>query len=822
MATENLPLYIDEFPYLRKNHFVYIDKTEQLARLSQSGKKYFIARPYGFGKSLALSTLAAMFSGQSELFAGLAAFEFVQACANNPHPILSFDFSVLPTGAAELFENSLVNTIRSLGKKYSIDLSGQSPSECFIDLITQLSATANSPVVLIDNYDKPIQECFENTELVLKIHEILRSFYKAFEASSEYLRLLIITGEVEFHNVGVFSTIRTIRDISLAKNFADLYGFTQNELENTFSSWFVDLAKEMSVTKETLLQDLANEITPCCFATKTSVYHPSTLLHCLQTGEISNYKNILKTHLTQFTPEYLCINQGDSSFLNVRDFEFYVDKTELLHYTNKFLDTDRKYICISRPRRFGKTISVHMVSAYYDYSGKAQSTFKDLKIVNDPSFPVYANKYIVIKITIQTYLSKYQNIDIIIEKTKEDIIADLLRAYVDGHYYNDINVLMKSVAKRVQKKFVIVIDEWDCIFREFKEKDDWQEKYLDFLRSWFKDQDYIALVYMTGILPIKKYGTHSALNMFDEYSMISAAPFSEFIGFTEVEVQNLCKQYKRDFDECKSWYDGYQIDDFKSIYNPRSVNRYISSGLLQTYWSYTESYEALRIYITMKNFGLHDTITKLLANVSVPVRTETFANDMKTFYTNDDILTLLIHLGYLAYDGQTGSVRIPNKEIAGEFVKSISTGGWPKVVAAIQNSQKLLEAVLNLDAETVARGIEAAHLETSQLQYNDENALAYTISLAFFAAREHYTIVREFPTGKGFADLVFLPRANSSYPMLLVELKWHSTAEAALAQIHERQYPHALAERTGQILLVGINYDRKTKQHSCCLERFQL
>ena len=383
--------------------------------------------------------------------------------------------------------------------------------------------------------------------------------------------------------------------------------------------------------------------------------------------------------------------------------------------------------------------------------------------------------------------------------------------------------MLYSITQTTGLKFVIVVDEWDCILREFTNDEDGQKKYLDFLRYWFKDQYSIALVYMTGILPIKKYGSHSALNMFNEYSMLRADPFSEFVGFTETEVQNLCIEYNRDFMKCKQWYDGYKIGSYSSIYNPRSVNMYVSSGKIGTYWNSTETYEALRIHITHKDISLHDIIVRLLANESVPVDTRLFTNDMRSFESQDDILTLLIHLGYLSYDEQSSTVHIPNREISDEFVTAVKRGGWPVVVNAIMNSEKLLSAVLHGDCENVAKGIEDIHMrETSILKYNDENALACTISLAFYSAREKYTIVREFPAGKGFADLVFLPRPMCTDPVLLIELKWDKTAKSAIEQIHERKYPASLIEHTGRLLLVGISYDKEKKKHACMIEPYQL
>ncbi|MBQ7456279.1 MAG: AAA family ATPase [Desulfovibrio sp.] len=518
---------------------------------------------------------------------------------------------------------------------------------------------------------------------------------------------------------------------------------------------------------------------------------------------------------------FALINPGEKAFKEILQSEIYVDKTELLINTNRFINTNKKYLCISRPRRFGKTTTINMISAYYDKTGCASKLFTKLKIQKDESFEIYANKYIVIKLNVQTILSQSQNSASLITKIKDLLYNDFIRQYGTEYTSNDLNEFMRNITSRTSYKFIITIDEWDCIFREFKDKKDWQEEYLDFLRYWFKDQDHIALVYMTGILPIKKYGTHSALNMFNEYSMLSASPFTEFVGFTESEVKNLCLIYNRDFENCKKWYDGYTIDNYVSIYNPRSVIEYISRGIFDTYWNNTETYEALQLYITMDYDGLRETIIKLLSGESVKINTKTFTNDMRTFNSQDDILTLLVHLGYVSYDISKQTVSIPNKEISYEFVNAIQNKNWSNIVLAIKNSEDLLNAVLTCDEERVAKGIEAAHLETSHLTKNSENALAYTISLAFYAAREHYTIVRELPTGKGFADCVFLPKHGTPFPLLVVELKRNHTPQTAIDQILGHQYPDSLKNLSKSMLLVGINYDSKTRKHTCKITPFE-
>ena len=385
---------------------------------------------------------------------------------------------------------------------------------------------------------------------------------------------------------------------------------------------------------------------------------------------------------------------------------------------------------------------------------------------------------------------------------------------------------MRDVYRATGRKFIIIIDEWDCLFREYQEKTDAQREYLDFLRNWLKDQKYIALAYMTGILPIKKYGQHSALNMFTEYSMTDPGELAPFFGFTEAEVFDLCKNYRLPFEEVKAWYDGYYLydqtnDEYVSIYSPKSVVDALRHNYLANFWNKTETYEALKIYIQMDYDGLKEAVVTMLAGGNVKIDTRSFNNDMTSFNKKDDILTLLIHLGYLSFDSGSSSVVIPNREVSDEYTTSIDVIGWNEVIKQIKNSEKLLHSLWDMDADTVARSIDEAHNEVSILQYNDENALSYIINLAFFTAREYYTIIRELPSGKGFADICFVPRTKfADKPAVLIELKWDKSVEGALAQIKSRQYAGALADHKANLLLVGINYDKKEKTHACEIERY--
>ncbi|MFR2381321.1 AAA family ATPase [Thomasclavelia spiroformis] len=357
---------------------------------------------------------------------------------------------------------------------------------------------------------------------------------------------------------------------------------------------------------------------------------------------------------------------------------------------------------------------------------------------------------------------------------------------------------------------MFIIDEWDCIFREYSKNKKAQNRYLDFLRNLLKDKPYVKLAYMTGILPIKKYGIHSALNMFEEISMVEPELLAEFMGFTENEVKDLCSLYNVSYEEMRKWYDGYYMTDCLSTFSPRSVVASIDRKKFGNYWTSTETYEALRVYIDMNYDGLRDDVVKLLAGEEVYLNTNKFQNDMTTFKSKDDVLTLLIHLGYLGYNSSNQTCYIPNKEVTSLFIASVEDSSWNETTKALLNSRELLEATWNQDEKKVAKYIEEAHLDTSILTYNNENALSYTISIAYMYARNYYTIVREMPSRKGYADMILIPKDDK--PAMIIELKWNQDVETAITQIKEKKYPKLLEEYKDNLLIVGITYDKKTKK----------
>lgn len=524
------------------------------------------------------------------------------------------------------------------------------------------------------------------------------------------------------------------------------------------------------------------------------------------------------------------LNPNNVPYKRAKNSEIYVDKTGLLKTLNKRVNTMNNRICSTRPRRFGKSMAIDMIAAYYNLGEDSKELFSGSQIEEDVTFEKYLNQYDVLKLDMVVMCGRVQETQQLIAYMHQAIVKELKEVY--GEYIQDTSIMIESALLDIHlatgKQFIILIDEWDAIFRIYKNDDGIQREYIEFLRSIFKGSSadrFVALAYITGILPIKKYGTQSAMNNFDEFTMINPRILKEYIGFTEEEVRSLCKQYNMDLDIVKQWYDGYKFRGMH-IYSPKSIVDAVIYGEYASYWSQTETFEILRDYITMNFDGLKDNVIKMLAGEHVDVHTGTFTNDVVSFASRDDVLTALIHLGYLAYDEEECQVYIPNKEVRSEFENAVRSASWNGVVRAIEQSKKLLRDTWNGNENAVADALERIHSENvSILSYNDENSLSLVIALAYFSAKDEYITIRELPSGKGFADVVFLPRKHSDKPAIVVELKCNSNAEGAIAQIHNRQYVNVLAEYTGDILLVGINYNKDAsnenyKHHTCIIERW--
>lgn len=527
----------------------------------------------------------------------------------------------------------------------------------------------------------------------------------------------------------------------------------------------------------------------------------------------------------------LYLNPDNETFGRIVKNDIYVDKTGLIAYMNGQIGKAKHLIASSRPRRFGKTLAAQMLTAYYSKGCNSHQIFENLEISQDPSFEEHLNKYDVISLDIQwmktTAVQAIQSGQVpdLISFIHQEVISELRDAYPDivGDDAVSLPLVLADINERTRTQFIIIIDEWDCIFREEKDDVKLQDAYIGFLRGLFKGAPadrFVKLAYITGILPIKKYGTQSALNNFRELTMIAPGGLAPYIGFTENEVEDLCRSHNMPFSEMQKWYDGYYLSRIGHVYSPNSVMEAIDNGEFQNYWSQTETYESLKFYIEMDFDGLKQKVVDMLGGARCKIDTLSFQNDMTTFASSDDVLTLLVHLGYLAYDDSTQETFIPNEEVRSTFVSAVKNEEWSEVYRAIQDSEKLLKATLDMDEATVAEMIEEVHRQnSSSLVYNNEISLASIIRVAYYSAVRSYTIVRELPSGKGFADMAFVPKRLSMQPALVVELKWDQSAEGAIAQIKRNKYTDALAEYKGNTLLVGINYDRKTKTHSCKIEK---
>lgn len=518
------------------------------------------------------------------------------------------------------------------------------------------------------------------------------------------------------------------------------------------------------------------------------------------------------------------LNIGNAGFQSVRK-GLYVDKSGLISFINNTLGTKDKLTCVSRPRRFGKSFATQMLCAYYDKSCDSKSLFSDLKIAADPMFGHYLNKYDVIYLDITWFISTERDINNTVSYLQEQVTEELCSVYTSVEKDSSLPLVLARIAEMTGHRFIIIIDEWDALFREAKDNTNLQMEYLQLLRGLFKSSltdKMIEAAYMTGILPIKKYGTQSALTDFREYTMLQPKKLAEYVGFTENEVMQLCQKYGMDFAEAKKWYDGYSFSRQKSVYSPNSIVQAINSEEFSDYWTETETYESLKYYICLNLDGLRDAIISMLGGERCKINTRTFQNDILSINSRDDVLTLLVHLGYLAYDSEKKEVYIPNQEVADEFKNAVEYSGWDGISAALRTSDELLEATLRQDAAAVAEGIDKIHsANTSILSYNNENSLSCVITIAYYAAQKDYTLIRELPSGKGFADIVFLPQKHTDKPALIIELKWNQSCKGAIQQIKEQNYAGALSEYTGNILLVGISYDKKIKKHQCIIEQFK-
>ena len=522
------------------------------------------------------------------------------------------------------------------------------------------------------------------------------------------------------------------------------------------------------------------------------------------------------------------VNPTMDCFKDIANSEIYVDKTELIEFTNSVLNTYRRCVCNSRPRRFGKTFTASMLEYYYSKSFDADAVFSNLKIGKSPSYKNHLNKHNVIHLDIQECKDRAGGYDRIADYIQKEVIKELREIY--PHMIPENTHLLAEalllVSGNTGDRFIIIIDEWDAVIRDENATPEITNRYYEFLRSLFKGSDttaFLSLAFLTGILPIKRVKGQSALNEFWDYTMTAPDNLSEYIGFTEEEVRSLCTKYNVDFGQMARWYDGYKLCGYH-IYNPVAVVKAISRRTFKNYWSNTGLYESVTPLIDMNYQGLKNALVKMLAGEHVDVDVTTFSNDVAEIRCKDHVLTYLIHLGYLAYDSETRTAYIPNEEIREEIVHAVKDSRVGELIDLINDSDTLLEATLRKDADAVAEMIADFHLKyTSVIRHNDENSLSSVLMIAYISALNYYTSpTREMPTGEGYADFVYMPKPEyiSKYPAMIMELKYGKSAEDAIHQIYRRKYATSMLKHTDHILLVGINYNKDTKKHECLIETY--
>lgn len=522
------------------------------------------------------------------------------------------------------------------------------------------------------------------------------------------------------------------------------------------------------------------------------------------------------------------LNPGNDGFARIILSE-YIDKTGMIELINRTIGTTRNLTCISRPRRFGKSFAAQMLCAYYDKTCDSSKLFSGLKVSSSPTYKTHINRYDVIYLDMTNLLGKAEP-ENLIRYIQENVAEEILSAYPDVKKGNSFDQTLINTVLHTGNKFIMIIDEWDAPIRETPEI---ESDYLKFLRMLFKGSGttsrIFAAAYMTGILPIKKDGSQSAISDFQEYSMLDPQEFAEYVGFTEEEVRDECAKLGKNFEIMKRWYDGYTAGNCRAVYNPYSVMQALRTGKYRSYWRKTSATETLMTYIDMDLEGLQDDVARLAAGDSISVDTDSYQNDVETFTCRDDVLTLLIHLGYLTYkeesdsydeNGETaGIARIPNEEVRSEFKKILRRAKHHSLIALIRRSDQLLKDTLDGNEEAVAKAVAEVHdTEYAPTFYNNEQSLRYVVKLAYLSCIDQYAKVAELPSGHGIADIVFVPKRRFPLPAMVIELKWNKSAEGAIRQIKEGGYPEVLTHYGGKVVLVGLNYDETSKAHTCRIE----
>lgn len=527
---------------------------------------------------------------------------------------------------------------------------------------------------------------------------------------------------------------------------------------------------------------------------------------------------------------YLNNNIGDTLYCETAASPFFADKTALLTELIPLIGSQSKYICITRPRRFGKTVMANMIGAFFGKGADSSDIFGKLEIVQKEEYQKHLNQHNVIQIDFSAVNNQCKSYCDYIENIQELLREDLHAAYPDVAFRNkgDAAEDLIRIHTKTKEQFIFVLDEWDAVFHmPFIKKDDKQE-YLLFLKSLLKDKAYVSLAYMTGVLPIAKYSDGSELNMFVEYNMATRERYSTYFGFTEDEVDMLYKKYLKISKNPKitrgglrTWYDGYHTASGVRMYNPRSVVCALQDNQLDNYWTNSGPYDAIFYYIRNNIAAVREDLVLMVMGERVAAKVQEYAATSTELDTKNQIYSAMVVYGLLTYED--GEVFIPNKELMGKFEEVLqSKGSLGYVYQLAKESDRMLNATLHGDTETMSEILSYAHnTETPILSYNHEVELSAIVNLVYLSARDKYRIEREDKAGEGYVDFIFYP-VRPGDDCIILELKVDHTPEEAIQQIMDKQYTlrfkGKLGEKpkyTGRILLVGIGYSKETKKHVC-------
>lgn len=514
---------------------------------------------------------------------------------------------------------------------------------------------------------------------------------------------------------------------------------------------------------------------------------------------------------------------------------YFVDKTVLLKELFPLVEEGSHYLCITRPRRFGKTVMANMVASFFSKGHRANDVFQNLQIYQDKDYEKYLNKYTVIHIMFNDLPRNCNSYKQYIERIEETLIKDLKKEYPDMPIDDQNAVwdtLLEIYAEKQDINIVFVFDEWDFIFHQKFVTEDDKLSYLQFLRNLLKDRPYIALVYMTGILPIAKYSSGSELNMFAEFTMTTEQRFSEYFGFTDEEVDVLYLRYIENCastkmvtrDDLREWYDGYHTRKGERLYNPRSIVLSLSNNNTGNYWTSSGPYDEIFYYIENNIADVREDLALMVSGIPVPAKIQEYAATSMNLQTRDEIFSAMVVYGFLTYEN--GKVMIPNKELMNKFadmLKKEASLGYVHRLA--KESDRMLRATLAGDTETMAEILELAYdTEIPLLSYNDETELTAVVNLVYLSARDNYRVEREDKSGVGYVDFIFYP-VNRDADGIILELKVDHSPDEAIRQIKDKKYilrfTGKLGEErkcAGRILAVGISYNKKQKKHACKVE----